>query len=383
MKIIINTSNLYVGGGLQVALSFLNELKEMEQKHEYSVFLSQAVNKQIDRNGFPSNFFFYLIEKSPASLKTRKNILTIMNGLKAEIKPDIVFSVFGPAYWRPRSHHLVGFADGWVYNPDSVAYDRLSFFRRIKMRLAIKYKLHYLHRDADFYVLETDDAANKLSTIMKKNKSYFFVVGNTFSNVFSDTQYLSEKNKYYIKLPVKTDDEFRLLYVAHNHPSKNLGIINKAIKYLQNYNIKFIVTIEEQSYSEIFDVDSRDKVINVGPVPQYSCPSLYNQTDAVISTSLLETFSAAYPESMKLKKPLLSSDFSFARDICGDSALYFDALDPKDTSEKIIMLMNDKILQNNLVEKGKKRVKEFETARSRAEKYITLCEKLVKKDTNV
>lgn len=373
MKILINTSTLYFGGGVQVALSFINELIVLDT-NEYHVFLSLEIERQLDKNLFPNNFYFYTIDKSPSKLISRSKIVSILDKLEREINPDAVFTVFGPAYWRPKTLHLIGFADGWVYNPESIAFERLSFFRRIKMRLAVKYKLHYLHKDAEFYVLETNDAANKLSNIMQKNKSNFFVVGNTVSNVFSDTQYMSVNNKYYIKLSPKTDNEFRLLYVAHNHPSKNLSIINKAIKYLQNYNIKFIVTIDEQSYSKVFDVDSRDKIINVGPIPQYSCPSLYNQTDAVISTSLLETFSAAYPESMKMKKPLLSSDFSFARDICGNSALYFDALDPKDTSEKIIMLMNNKTLQEELVKKGINNLHTFETAQSRAKKYLDIIQ---------
>jgi len=376
MKILINTSTLYFGGGVQVALSFINELITLDT-NEYHVFLSLEIERQLDKKLFGNNFNFYNIDKSPSKLLTRKKIVSILNNFEKEINPDVVFTVFGPAYWRPKTLHFLGFADGWVYNPDSIAFDRLSFFKRIKMRLAIKYKLHYLHRDADFYVLETDDAASKLSTMMKKNKNNFFVVGNTFSNVFSDAQYLSENNKYYIKLPAKTDDEFRLLYVAHNHPSKNLSIINKAIKYLQNYNIKFIVTVDEESYLDVFDVDSRDRIINVGPVPQYSCPSLYNQTNAVISTSLLETFSAVYPESMKMKKPLLSSDFSFARDICGDSALYFDALDPKDTSEKIITLMNNRVLQEELIQKGTNKLQTFETAQSRAKKYLDII-KIIK-----
>lgn len=52
MKIIINTSNLYVGGGVQVALSFISELKIMNFKNEYHIFLSQAVDKQINQDTF-------------------------------------------------------------------------------------------------------------------------------------------------------------------------------------------------------------------------------------------------------------------------------------------------------------------------------------------
>lgn len=107
MRILLNTSNLYVGGGLQVALSFINELKELNTNHEYHIFLSLAVDKQIDQKEFTGNFYFYLIEKSPASLKTRKTIVAKLNSLEEHIKPDIVFSVFGPSYWKPKAKHLL------------------------------------------------------------------------------------------------------------------------------------------------------------------------------------------------------------------------------------------------------------------------------------
>ena len=62
MKLIINTSNLYVGGGLQVALSFLHELKELSLAHEYHIFTSTAIDLQLNKDTFTENFSFYLIE---------------------------------------------------------------------------------------------------------------------------------------------------------------------------------------------------------------------------------------------------------------------------------------------------------------------------------
>ena len=163
MKILINTSNLYVGGGVHVALSFINELKQINKPHEYYIFLSQVTNKHLDQKSFSDNFYFYLIEKSLASLKTRSEIVATMDNLEVQIKPDVVFSIFGPSYWRPKAKHLLGVADGWVYNPESVAYDQLSFLKRIKMRLHVQYKIYYLKRDSDYYVLETGDAKKKLA----------------------------------------------------------------------------------------------------------------------------------------------------------------------------------------------------------------------------
>ena len=67
MNIIINTSNLYVGGGVQVALSFINELNNISAENNYHVFVSRAVRDQIDYRIF-SDKFKYLAKFSILSL---------------------------------------------------------------------------------------------------------------------------------------------------------------------------------------------------------------------------------------------------------------------------------------------------------------------------
>ena len=381
MKLLINTSTLYVGGGLQVALSFINELKEMNTSHDYHIFLSQAIDKQLDKNSFAKNFHFYLIERSPASLKTRKEIVERLDTLEDQIQPDIVFSVFGPSYWKPKTKHLMGFADGWVYNPDSVAYNKLSLFRRWKMRLHGKYKSYYLKKDANYFMIETEDGKNRMSKVLSIAEDNISVVGNTYSTVFNDEIYLNESNEFYLKLPPKQDEEFRLMYIAHNHINKNLTVINDLLPLLSEQNIKFVLTLDETSFNNLFPAPA-DKIINLGPISQKSCPSVYKQSDALFAPTLLETFSAVYPEAMKMEKPILTSNYSFATDVCQDAALYFDPLDPKDIAEKIKNLVSDKVFQQKLVEKGKKRVQEFETARTRAEKYLKICENIVLEKEN-
>jgi glycosyltransferase involved in cell wall biosynthesis len=378
MKIIINTSNLYVGGGLQVALSFINELKTIQNTHEYFVFLSLAIEKQLDQDSFSNKFHFYRIDKSPSLLKTRKEVVKQLNTLEEEIQPDVVFSVFGPPYWKPKSVHLVGFADGWVYNQASIAYKKLSLLKRLKMRLHTLYKAYYLKRDADCYVLETEDAKEKIVKMLHLNKECVFVVGNTYSNSFKDKSLLDRKSKYYVKLPERNDNEFRFIYIAHNHVNKNLTVIKEIIPLLQKYNIKFILTLNSEVFERLFK-GFEENIINIGPIEQAACPSIYSQADALFAPTLLETFSASYPEAMKMEKPILTSNYSFAKDVCKDAALYFDPLDPEDIAKKIKQLIVDKSLQNELIDKGTKRLKEFETANSRAKKYIEICENIFNK----
>ena len=88
-------------------------------------------------------------------------------------------------------------------------------------------------------------------------------------------------------------------------------------------------------------------------------------------------------ESNSYSSLVLTSNYSFARDICQDAALYFNPLDPEDIAIKIKELISDKNLYSELEKKGKERLKQFGTARTRAEKYIKLCENIIKKEKNV
>lgn len=369
MKIIINTSNLYVGGGVQVALSFINELRSMANLAEVHIFTSVIIDQQLDKSSFPGNIHFYLIEMSPASLKTRRKIVRKLDELERQIEPDVVFSVFGPTYWTPRARHLMGFALGWTINPQSVAYDALPFLERMKMRLRSVYLLHHTRKNADYYVIETEDARQKLSQIAGIDEEKIFVVGNTHNSLYNEDGFK------YFPLPEKGEDEFRLITVSHNHPNKNLKIISKVVPYLKNSNIKFFITIDKESYRQLFS-GLENTVINLGPVRSEDCPSLYEQCDAMFLPTLLETFSASYPEAMKMKLPILTSDLSFARDLCGDAALYFDPLNPEEIAQKILTLATNENLRQKLIDRGVDRLASYETARSRAEKYLQLCEKV-------
>ena len=167
------------------------------------------------------------------------------------------------------------------------------------------------------------------------------------------------------------------MLISHNYPHKNLRIIKKVIPLLRLHKIKFIITIDDKEYKNMFHGLDKD-VINLNPIKINSCPSIYSQCDALFLPSLLEVFSASYLEAMKMKVPILTSNYSFAKDVCGNAALYFDPLNPNDIAEKIIKLENNKKIRLDLIEKGQIRLNRFETSRSRAEKYIKILDKLSK-----
>ena len=128
MKLLINMSNNLGGGGLQVALSILNELQYFPE-NEYHVCISNKIISQV-LNKNHSFIKYYVLDK-PSIL----SISSVMKKLERKIKPDVVFSVFSPTYWRPISKHIAGFAIGHYLYSDSPFYQTLKIIDKLKLFL--------------------------------------------------------------------------------------------------------------------------------------------------------------------------------------------------------------------------------------------------------
>ena len=301
---------------------------------------------------------------------TRRTVVKKLMELEKSIAPDIVFTVFGPSYWKPKALHLCGYADGAGYTPNSIAFKQLNFIEYLRTKLLINYKNYFITTTSSFLVVETEVAKNNISKFLSFPKSKIFVVGNTYSGVYNKC----------IKEPRPNNNKFfKLLTLSSYYKHKNLSIINKVSDILNNeyqLNVKFYLTINHEEYLKNFK--ETKNIINLGPQLVEDCPKLYNSIDAMFLPTLLETFSASYPEAMIMERPIITSNLDFAHDICGEAALYFDPLDGYDIANKIKTIITDPLLYEDLVEKGKQRLKKFETSRSRAEKYLKCCEEIIK-----
>ncbi|MBX7046471.1 MAG: glycosyltransferase [Ignavibacteria bacterium] len=369
MRLLVNTATVLKGGGLQVANSFLHELIGFKE-NEYHVFLSKTMTRQINRDSFPKNFTFYDIPHRPGSgmrafLSSRK----LFDELERKVKPDCIFTTSGPSYWRPKAPHLMGFNLPHFVYPDSPYLKNIPLYRKLRWRFKTFSWAKWFFNQADGIVVQTDDVNERLKKLFGIKKVH--TVSNTCSAHYYDYKIFPNK------LPVRFENEIRLVCISSFYYHKNLGIINKIASILKARgldNIRFVLTLPEDSFQNEFNDEAKRIIYNVGPVKVNECPSLYRECDMLFLPTLLECFSASYPEAMLMEKPILTSDMSFARTVCRDAAVYFDPMNPNNIIDKIEMLVNSKEIQNELIEKGKERVRHFNSATERAEVYLKICE---------
>lgn len=370
MKFIINTTNLQSGGALQVASSLLEEWNK-NSIHVFHVFLSPQLAALIEQEKFSAHFHFYEFNQNPTnSIWSLFHFHKKLNRQAQGIKPDAVFTIFGPALWTPQSPHLTGFANGYYLfdESDYIQNDVLGKLTKKNYYQFRRYLLFkQLSKEAQCYWVETEKAQAKLASTINRTISDIKVIGNTFGASLEAT-----KN-------TANNKAFRLLYLSAYYGHKNFEIIPKVMEVMKQKNIpvQFLLTLTPEKFNQLFNQEwHKNYVINLGPIQPNKIKEVYEQSDAVFMPSLLETFSANYPEAMKMELPIICSDFDFSRNICGDAALYFDPHNPEDIAYKIVKLINDKTLQNDLINAGQKRLAQLETPESRANKLLTLIENI-------
>jgi glycosyltransferase involved in cell wall biosynthesis len=118
-----------------------------------------------------------------------------------------------------------------------------------------------------------------------------------------------------------------------------------------------------------------DLVVFPGFVPVNVLPYFYGGAEALVYPSLYEGFGLPVLEAMACGCPVLISDNSSLREIGGDAAAYFNALDSKSVADAIIRVMNDQELLNQMSEKGLWHSAEFDWHKS-AESTWAFYEKI-------
>ena len=374
MRVIINAASIFKGGAEQVVNSFINECRNIEG-NEYHIFLCDNILSGLGADGFPNNFYFYKLDKRPAtSLYHIYKSLRYFDQLENKICPDLVISTGGHGYWRPKAPLLTGFNIPHYVYPESPYFIIIPKWKLLYWKIRKHFDLFFYKR-SDAIVAQTDDVKERVKKLLPKVRVY--TVSNTINSVFLNPPEL--KNKLPEK---KRSEEIRLLTVSANYPHKNLEIIKSvldALFMMDKKHIRFVLTLPEDVFNQFIVEKYRPFIYNVGPVDIKEVPSLYNECDMMFLPTLLECFSASYVEAMAMKKPIITSDLGFARQICGEAAVYFDPLDGKDIAGKIIQVAENQTLQKKLTDTGMDYLQNINSPHERAISFLKIGKRMIKK----
>lgn len=171
-------------------------------------------------------------------------------------------------------------------------------------------------------------------------------------------------------------------YAAH----KNFEVLVGAVKVLRKLTyrpFRCLLTTALEHHPEARKLLKRIEreglqylILNIGPVPRERVAETYEQADAHLLPTLLETVSLTYDEAMHFGLPILTSDRDFARERCQDAAVYFDPLDAESVARAMASVMQDADLRARLVENGKRIVAKSPTWDEIAAQFVDVLERV-------
>lgn len=378
MTFLINASNLKAGGGLQVADSICRQLYKYPQ-HRFVVVLSPYLKETADRIANNENIEVQIYEVPNTFKSIVRGRDFYLDSLVENREVKAVLTVFGPSRWRPRVPHLSGFAMSQLVLLESPYFQRMGRMERLKWYFWRKIRQWSLKRSADYFWTENPSISRRLEKLMgfaKARREGVFTVSNYYNQVYD------QPDQWRKSISLTEFDGVTCLSISTNYPHKNFYIIPGVIRVLKkkypDFKIRFVLTFDEKELPIADDV--KDSILFVGRVDVSECPYLYEQSDIMFMPTLLECFTATYPEAMRMERPIVTTDLEFARGLCGDAACYYSAVDAEDAAEAIHRVATDRNYANELINNGKKQLSSFDNYDQRAAKLLRILSKIARPD---
>lgn len=355
-----------------MATSFIRHAMHNPAGLDWHYALSKAVAQELSQAEYAHIApFTTVFDISPArSEPIRKRLIK----LHADFRSDVVFTLFGPAYVKFKGPHICGVADGWVTHSSLLAFKALgSVSSAIRMLLTIVYKAYWFKK-ANAWIVEAEPAKQGLIRRLGIKPELIHVISNTCSQFY--------RNKKVESNFPQDREKIRLLCLSAYFPGKNLKILPKIADQLQVMNPKldfeFVLTLSENdegfkriiAEAQLLGVEKH--ICNIGPVPVSKGPGVYERCHILFHPSLLETFSANYPEAMAMKRPIITTDLGFAHDACQDAALYYQPRNARSAATQILNLIDNPATWIRLVDNGSRVLQGLNTPEERFDRYINI-----------
>jgi glycosyltransferase involved in cell wall biosynthesis len=163
-----------------------------------------------------------------------------------------------------------------------------------------------------------------------------------------------------------------VLYTGNIKPHKNVDRLIEAFSLLRKQSsadVKLLIIGDDVSkYPNLRRLVHRfqlhQHVRFLGFVPDATLAVLYRLASVFVFPSLYEGFGLPPLEAMAAGAPVITSNVSSLPEVVGDAALLIDPMNPADIAGAMARVLNEPALRDDLVRRGRERVKAFSWERS-------------------
>ena len=202
-------------------------------------------------------------------------------------------------------------------------------------------------KDAHYFITQTETCAEGIKKVTGESSSHVKVVPNVLPAVFKsfDNTHISE------------DKLIHIACVGAATTHKNFDIIPDVLNELRAHgmgNVRIHVTLPSDEptlgivMKKIRQYNLDDMFVNHGRLSQKELGEMYRRCNFSFLPTLLEVFSASTIESMYFNLPIVATDFPFNKEVLADSCLYYKPKNATEAASRLIELISNTELQEEL-----------------------------------
>ncbi len=319
-------------------IGLIQGLKQIKTEHRFIILLKR---KYFDSLIFPENWEKVLADIPHYSFREQIILPPIIN----RKKPDLVhFPHFNvPILYKGK--YVLTIHDLTMQKQGTSATKLplpLYFLKRIPFLFIAKKAVKFAMKIFVPSKNTATDLANYYNISIQKIVITY--EGYSISNISGDRLYgeMSKLSKYGLV------DKSYFFYVGNAYPHKNLEIVVRAIKDLnenKNINIIFVVAglkdfFYERLESYVNDIGASKYVKLVGYVKEEDLPTLYKNSLGFVYPSLSEGFGLQGLEAISMGTTLACSNIPVFKEIYEFHAFYFDPKDMVSVSSTLFSIYN-------------------------------------------
>ncbi|HLW85823.1 MAG TPA: glycosyltransferase family 1 protein [Candidatus Sulfotelmatobacter sp.] len=171
------------------------------------------------------------------------------------------------------------------------------------------------------------------------------------------------------------DGALRMLFVSHYNYYRNFETLLRALPSIRQElaprPIRLFLTCKlapganpgaynpEQAAALVRQLKLSEEVVELGSVPYALLHHVYRSADVYVTPAYAETFAHPLVEAMSSGLPVVASDLSVHREICGTAGVYFHRFSPEELAQLVITVAGSSELATRLAQAGIERASEF------------------------
>ena len=328
------------------AWHLLQSLKKINSQHKFIVYYKQKLSE--DLLLAPDNFYFKSL-----SWPLKKFWTHLRLGSELLFHPVDKFIATNAVPIFSRGEIIVTIHDlGFCKNPElyhflEKIYQRISHYLAIKKAKKIIAVSQSTKNDIIKYFPQ---ARNKVRVIhLGWQEGVFAPLSQEEKKKFIEDNDYPDKYLLYIGR-LETKKNIQKLILAYKKSSRRWPLILAG----RPGNFGF-----DQIQKLIQDPELKDDIILTGYVSQAKYPKMMACASAFVFPSKFEGFGLPLLEAMACSTPIVCSQIPALKEIAGQAALFFDPDNIDDIRDKLEIIFDSQKMRQDLVEKGRKRIKDF------------------------